>query len=128
MPTTPHLPVPSLTPQTPRCPLCDSHVTLIGSADGWRCDPCRTSWPSDHYKAEGRLDPDVDQCPAEVTPYPDSAIAHYRYRCVRPVGHPTDLMWCHVGARCDGGTDYDGEPYEWDDDDLPPPLPARDES
>ena len=104
----------------PSCPVC--YATVGWDGDGWKCDTCHVWWSSDAYDCDGQPDEDREQCPAEVMPYRDTDrdfIRSYRYRCVRDANHPLGLFDRHVGARSDGGPDYDGEPFEWDDDQHP---------
>jgi hypothetical protein len=115
------LPFPALMQNAPSCPVC--YVTVSFDGDGWRCKTCNVTWTSDAYDADGQPDENRAQCPAEVMPYAHREsgdfIRGYRYRCVRDADHPSDQFDYHVGARSDGGPDYDGEPFEWKDGDYP---------
>jgi hypothetical protein len=119
-------PFPALIQNAPTCPACLSAVMFDG--DGWKCLACHVTWSSNAYDDEGQADEDREQCPAEVMPYRDrddlSNIRTYRYRCVRDAGHPVTVAEHHIGARSDGGVDYDGYPFEWDDDEYPQWTPA----
>jgi hypothetical protein len=118
---TARLPFPALMQNAPSCPVCYATVSFDG--DGWECKTCHVTWRSDAYDDEGQADEDRDQCPAEVMPYRDRGdlpnLRNDRYRCVRDADHPTGPMENHVGVRSDGGVDYDGTPFEWDDGEYP---------
>jgi hypothetical protein len=126
---TKRLPFPALIQNAPSCPVCYTTVSFDG--DGWECKTCHVTWSSDAYDVEGTTDEDFYQCPAEVAPYEHSErdfIRGYRYRCVRDEGHPMERFEHHVGARSDGGPDYDGYPFEWDDDEYPQWQPEATET
>jgi hypothetical protein len=119
-------PFPALMQNAPSCPVC--YVTVSFNGDGWACKTCHVVWSSDAYDVDGQADEDREQCAAEVAPYlergGESLIRHYRYRCVRDADHPSGPFSHHVGARSDGGPDYDGTPLEWDDGEYPQWQPA----
>lgn len=108
----PRTPPPPLEYRSPDCPMCDKEVGHDG--DGFVCEGCDASWPSDRYDVEGEWGGwgEIEiACPSAIKPY-DRVDLEPKNETIR-----------HIVEKCILADDHGGKHrainswYKWDDDD-----------
>jgi len=98
---------PPLEPRTPLCSICGDETDYMD--EDFVCLDCEVRWPSETFHLDdGTWDePDAEQCPSELIPWPGHAemvLREARFRCERTADHARS----HVNHEWIG---------EWDDKD-----------